>query len=129
MRTSASAGTRTTANWETAKIHVSSRASWRPRLPTGPDVEHDGADRDQHDRPPRDLADEDEDALDERDDERDPEATLAQSAAEAALAVLDRQRAIHTPTVRAQPYQVGTVSQVLRRAPERRAAPPAAWRR
>ena len=62
--------------------------------------------------------------------ERDPEAVLAQRAAEAVAAVLDRQRAIHTTTVpaTAQPYQVGTVSQVraaLRS--ERRAA--SAWRR
>ena len=62
--------------------------------------------------------------------ERDPEAVLAQGAAEAVAAVLDRQRAIHGTTVpaAAQPYQAGTVSQVraaLRSA--RRAA--SAWRR
>ena len=45
---------------------------------------------------------------------------LAQPAAEAGAAVLDRQRAVHGRTVpRAQPYQTGTVSQVRAGAAER----------
>ena len=64
------------------------------------------------------------------DDERDPEPVLAQPAAEAVRAVLDRQRAIHDDnrTAAAQPYQAGTVSQVrAARRSARRAA--SAWRR
>ncbi len=83
-------------------------------LPATGDVQRDGDDRDEDDRPPRDLADEDEDALDEGKEKRNPKATVAQRASEAVAAVLDRQGAIHDLTVpsAAHPYQVGTVSQV-----------------
>ena len=99
VRTSASAGTSTTAELGDGDDPRHLAELLAPGLPAAVDVERDGGDRDQHDDPPVDLADEHEHALDERDDEGNLEPILAQKAVVAVSPVLDRERAVHTATV------------------------------
>ena len=99
VRTSARTGTSTTASCETARIQDPSRISSRRAVRPVQDVERDGGDREEDDDPPLDRADEHEDALDDRRNQRDLEPVLAQRPAETGAAVLDRQRPFHATSV------------------------------
>src|SRR4029077_11698535 len=66
-----------------------------PRTGAAPDVERDRGDREEDDHPPVDRADEDEDALDERNEQGNTKPVVAHPPAEAGAAVLDRRRAVH----------------------------------
>ena len=92
--------------------------------PSDADVERERTGREQEHAPPGDRVEEHQDALGEHDPEHQVPASLVQQRAEAPLTMLDRRRrTLHHENVAAQPYQVGTVSQLRpARASERPAA-------
>ena len=103
LATSQSTGTITAISWEAAKIQAISRRAVEAGAARGEGVEHDrGRGEREHPEPPE-AAPENQHALDQADQEREPESPLAQPGAPAALAGLDDGRRRHAGDVTRPP--------------------------